>query len=237
MKIGKILILISYCVIITICIGCVSFKNGINRADPDKVTAENVLLKRQVTLLERDNQIYKSENLDYSRKLKEKEAALEKSEANAVAQQDYYNRQLDILKKQYEELAARSAILSNESSNKIRELTELNNATEGRLNVEIKRLNDLVRSREENYNREREELKKDIALREHNYQTEVDKAVADRNNAIAVIEDYKKNMEILKNNNALLEQELSRLNVKIAELEGKLSSTHQNSVDGVKPVE
>lgn len=163
----------------------------------EHLKAENSLVKKRLTLIERENSIYKSENIQYKMDLAQQTAKSEKREGELRSLEDKYRKDVALWEGRHRNLLEKNAILEKESSEKLKELTELNRNLEARLSGEIKRLNEETKRREDAWGKERETMKKESAQREF---------------ALA------KELEELKKSAAEKEKEISSLKVKKGEI-------------------
>jgi hypothetical protein len=139
-----------------------------NRRDTGYGTAsrENSLTKKRLILAERENAVLKDENLQCKNDNRQLSARIEKLGADITALDERYKKDIALWESQNQALQQKNAVLAKESSEKIRELSELNRATESRLGGEISRLNDELRKLQELYAREREAVRNENARRE-----------------------------------------------------------------------
>ncbi|HSV96119.1 MAG TPA: hypothetical protein VLM75_04195 [Spirochaetota bacterium] len=151
------------------CIGmCACASSGKTGTAPgtEQLRAENILIKKRLVLVERENAVLKDENLQFKSDVRQLAARVEKLTADIAAREDRYRKDIALKESQHQALQQQNAVLSKESSEKIRELMELNGATESRLSGEIAGLNDEMRKLQESFSKEREAVRNDNAKRE-----------------------------------------------------------------------
>ena len=149
-----------------------------------QLTSENRVLRNQITLLQRENGVFKYENIQYKRNLEKKIAEAEKLESEIGFIKVKSEKDISLWKEKYKNISKKNKILEKESSEKIRELTELNQQLEHKLSEEIKELTGSLRKKDEEFGVERENLKKVSA--------EMDFI------RLKEIEDVKKNVSVLE---------------------------------------
>ncbi len=159
------------------CVGMLACSSsGKNGTAPlaEQLRAENSLVKKRLVLAERENAVVKDENLQCKSDGRQLAARVEKLTADIAALEDRYRKDIALRESQYQTLQQKNAVLSKESSEKIRELSELNRSTESKLGGEIARLNDEIRKLQESFTKERETVRNDNAKRELSLSREIE---------------------------------------------------------------
>lgn len=132
----------------------------------EQLRAENSLIKKRLILAERENAVLKDENLQCKNDNRQLCARIEKLGADIALLDERYKKDIALRESQNQALQQKNAVLAKESSEKIRELSELYRATESRLGEEISRLNEELRKLQVSYAREREAVRNENAQRE-----------------------------------------------------------------------
>lgn len=145
---------------------CASQPKTAGMPGTEQLRAENSLIKKRLILAERENAVLKDENLQCKNDNRQLSARIEKLGADIAALDERYKKDIALRDSQNQALQQKNAVLAKESSEKIRELSELNRATESRLGGEISRLNDELRTLQESYTKEREAVRNENAQRE-----------------------------------------------------------------------
>ncbi len=140
----------------------------------DNLESENILMKRNLVLIERENSVIREENLSYKRDLQTKTALAEKLEEDIKSLTDKYKKDISLWEQKYGNLMDKNKILEKESSEKIREMTALNKDLEIRLGNQIKKLNEDMQKKEQEHHGEKEKMKTDFAQREFNLQKDIE---------------------------------------------------------------
>ncbi|MCX7633209.1 MAG: hypothetical protein N2Z22_07755 [Turneriella sp.] len=104
--------------------GCSAFARRERSAE--QIAAEAVLLGKKSTLLERENQILREENLALSRDVEILRSEQQKKDAEAAAERERLQTQLKAAETTIANLNEKISILESESSGKLRQLTALN---------------------------------------------------------------------------------------------------------------
>lgn len=153
-----------------------------------QLKSENALMGSSLKMLKRENSVIREENIDYKRTLNQSIARVESLGSEIKSLKEKHLRDISLWKNRLASAVAENDILKKESSEKIRELTELKNTIEARLSAEVAGLNDIIRKNEQERGKEREDLKKQLADREYVLANEIEemkKAVAQKESEIA----------------------------------------------------
>ncbi|HQP47220.1 MAG TPA: hypothetical protein PKX12_00710 [Spirochaetota bacterium] len=162
-----------------------------------QLKSENALMSGSLKMLKRENSVIREENIDYKRSLSQNVARVESLESENRSIKEKHARDIALWKNRYAGAVAEGAILKKESSEKIRELTELKNTIEARLSADIAGLNEALRKSEQDRGKEREDLKKQLADREYVLSNEIEvlkKAIAAKEGEVADLAE--KNREL-----------------------------------------
>lgn len=152
---------------------CASLDSSPDKNVHEQVKAENRIMKQTVTLAVRENSILKEENIQYkseSGKLKAKVKLLE-SEIESLNKK--HDQDIALLNEKYDNIHKKNIILEQESSSKIKELTEINKAIEDRMTKEVTKLNDNIRKQEEKFNNDRAAMETLFSSKEQEYQKQL----------------------------------------------------------------
>ncbi len=191
-------------VILGLAVSCKTLGSSEYRKLNEQLNSENRLLNKKVTLVTRQNSVYVEENLICKRALDQKTAQMEKLQGDMESMERKLRGDIALLEGKYRNLLDKNRILEAQSSEKIRELTELNNQIEKKLGDEIAVLGAAMKKNAEDFGREKEQLMLSIAQIEFNNAKESEK--------------YKKII-------ATRESELSDEKTRNAELAMKLADT------------
>lgn len=154
----------------------------------EQLNSENRLLNRKVTMVTRQNSVYVEENLIYKRNLDQKSAQYEKLRGDMESLERKLRGDIALLEGRYKNLQEKNRILEAQSSEKIKELTELNKQVEMKLGGEIAALHAAAKKSAEDFSRQREQMMLLAAQKEfdHSKQAEeLKKAVAARETEIS----------------------------------------------------
>lgn len=132
----------------------------------ERLNAENRLMKNRLAMLERENSVYRDENLQYKRDLQQLRASIEKLQGDLASLNEHYKKDIALRDGQLQSLTQKNEILAKESSQKIQELTQLGRDIELKLGNEIKRLNEEMARQQGAFNQEREAVKNENARKE-----------------------------------------------------------------------
>lgn len=176
----------------------------------EQLNSENRLLNKKITLITRQNSVYVEENLIYKRSLDQKTAQYEKLRGDMESLERKLKGDIALLEGRYQNLQEKNRILEAQSSEKIRELTELNKQVEIKLGGEIAALNAAVKKNAEEFGRQKEQIMLQAAQKDF---------------------EHSKQSEELKKNIAAREAEASDLKTKNAELTMKLAEMKKSLDD------
>jgi chromosome segregation ATPase len=163
-----------------------------------QLKSENALMSGSLKMLKRENSVIREENIDYKRSLSQNVARVESLESENRSIREKHVRDIALWKNRFNGAVAECTILKKESSEKIKELTELKNTIEARLSADIAGLNEALRKNEQDRGKEREDLKKQLADREYVLSNEIEvlkKAVARKEGEVADLTE--KNRELV----------------------------------------
>ncbi len=222
--------------------------SGGDRNNPeDKIRAENRILKQNFSLSERENDILRNENMQYTEENSRLKAQVRALESGKEALEKKYDKDMALWNNKYDEFSRRYIMLEKESSARIKELEELNRKNEERLNGEIASLNQTMQSREKKYNSDIEKLEIRISENEALYKKEL--SVLNRQ-----LNEYRESLGLLKIGldkaenekkeqlEAVLkkEKEISKLNIYIKDLLKQIEDSvsqidrYQKNIDEIK---
>jgi hypothetical protein len=179
---------------------------GMDSRDLDKTVSENTVLKRKVTLLERENSVIRRENNDTASLLKKSDASLEKTESDFSAFKIKYAEETKLLNNKYDNYKKRSELQIKENDGRIKLLTEQNSLLEKTLTERVKTLSEEIRKNTEKFNAEREKMKKDFAKSEseflkklegeHSIAEARDKEISELKQSVAALTEKIKNISV-----------------------------------------
>jgi len=158
--------------VITCCFACVTTPSGNNGARA-RLVSENLILKNQITAIERRNTLLEEENNHMRKTVKIKEAEIEKGERHLKSAKEQAVKDKKIFDGKYENLHKKLAILDHESKGKIKDLIALNGRLELKLNKKIKLLNKEILFNKRKFAVIIETMKKSNAAREFNLNTKI----------------------------------------------------------------
>jgi chromosome segregation ATPase len=164
-----------FSLIFTICIfSCSSMTKSKCLELNDNLTSENILMKKKITLMEREGGVLKEENLLYKRDLQQRMAEVEHLVNEIKSLKQKYDNDTALWNSRYLNIVEKNKILEKESSEKIKELSELNRQLEARLGEEIRRLTGEMAVREKGHATEMEQIKSQFAAREFTLLKEIE---------------------------------------------------------------
>lgn len=225
--------LISAVLICAWAVSCSTTLNLKNAGSNEQLKAENSLAKKRLTLLQRENAVFKDENLQHKKEIEDSRARIEKLNADIESLKNKYQKDISLRDSQYQNLMQKNAIQEKESSRKILELTQLNQKIETDMGNSIKLLHEENSKLKETFNRDRENMrnestKKEFALLKE--MEELKKFIAARDAEITSIKTAQKELSIK------LEDASKELRVKddaIKKLDGEIKDLKEK----IKPAE
>lgn len=162
----------------------------------EKLKAENKIMKKKLSGLERENSKFTEENEDYRKDLASQTARMEKLGQEMEVLTDKYQRDVHQLKRQIEDLEERRAAQELACSQQIQELTRLNGEMEANWQAERTQWNDELAAQREAFHREREVMQSESARREQELARQM--------------EDLKKEIQALKEKLGSAEQQIEQ---------------------------
>lgn len=198
----------------------------------EKVMAENRILRENLALAERENDVLRNENIQYTDENNKIKAHLKMLESEKKSLEKKYTQDIALVNDKYENLSRKYTSLEKESSARIKELTDLNKQQEEKMTGEIALLNESIRNQEKKYNSDIEKLERAISDNELAYKKEsaalnsrleefkgkIDIAAADLNKS-----EKDKNECIASNLEK--EKEIDLLKSRVSELSGQVDSS------------
>jgi|GEM_PF-922415 len=133
-----------------------------------RLVSENLVLKNQITAIERRNTLLEEENNHMRKIVKIKEAENEKIQSNLKSANEQAAKDKIIFEGKFENLQKKLVILDKESKGKIKDLVRLNSSLELKLNKKIKLLNKEILLNKQKFAVLIETMRKDNALKEFN---------------------------------------------------------------------
>lgn len=207
--------------IIICCFACVTAPSENSGARARQVS-ENLVLKNQITAIERKNTLLEEENNHMRKTVKIKEAEIEKTESNLKAAKEHAVKDKMIFDGKFENLQKKLAILDQESKGKIKNLIALNGKLELKLNKKIIHLNKEILINKRKFAVTIETMKKNNAAKEFNLNTKII-------SGNEVVSKLKKELSQSKNLNKEKDEELKKQIVsrekhlkKLQEFEGEI---------------
>jgi chromosome segregation ATPase len=183
--------------------------------------SRNALLTRRVEMLERQNGVLKDENTTYRRDVLERDAKIEKLNADMNSMKLKLESDIQLLTKKVENLTEQKRILEQQSGEKIRELSELNQKISTELGDEIKRLNDTLKERENQFNNERERLRREFAGRELEINREKDELGKKLETAVSRV-------QVVENELALAQKRIEKLQSDRTDSQSRIDALKSN---------
>jgi chromosome segregation ATPase len=230
---------ISAGLVILACAGlcaCASSGRSGNGPATEQLRAENSLIKKRLILAERENAVLKDENLQCKSDNRQLAARIEKLTADIAALDERYRKDIALRENQYQALQQKNAVLSKESSEKIRELSELNRAIESRLGGEIARINEEMRRLQESFTKERETVRNENTRRELALAREIEslKKLAEGREAEAAslktaLSALEQRFEERSKEAEAKERELKNRDLEIRQLREKIDALHKEA--------
>ncbi len=209
-----------------------------------QLLSENVLYKRGLGLARRENAVLREENIGYRRDLQQSQAQAEKLQSDIDSMKKKYDADVALWTGKYNNLMEKNRILSQESSEKIRELSDLNKSIEAKLSQEIARLNERTRVMEQDFGREKEAFKNQAAQREFALSRDLEgqkKIVEARDTEIQTLKGRINdiNVQFVEANTKIdeLTKETKLREARIKELEDRLAAVTRPAPEAVPPQE
>ncbi|MBU0993267.1 MAG: hypothetical protein KJ737_12300 [Proteobacteria bacterium] len=125
----------------------------------DQFRAENRLMKKNLDLALRENEVLKTENLQYKSKVNQLNKTVSKFKADLESLNNKYNEDMIRMNEDYETICANLTALEEQSDAKIEELTRLNSGLEKKLSDDVARLNGQLDKQQLSFTAERKLLK------------------------------------------------------------------------------
>lgn len=196
----------------------------------EKLNAENRLLNKKNVMITRQNSIYAEENIALKKNLDQKNAQFQKLREDSESLERKLRGDIALLEGRNKNLMEKNRILEAESSEKIKELTELNKDLEKKLGEEIAKLNETLKKQSEDASREKEVLTLQMAQIEYQMAKKLEeqkKITVDREAEIADLKA--KNTEMAIKITELVKK-LEESQAAIKRLEEDLRTVKENAV-------
>ena len=167
----------------------------------NRLYAENSDMKRRLPLVERENDILKTENFQHRKKIKELEDNIKKLVSDLEALTERYNKDMAAEQDRILSLQETMEALEMENTEKIQALNLINKGLEEKMTRKVKALNGQMLKQKESFSHEREQLINENSQRESALSGQLD--------------DVKKTLKTR-------ELEISSLKIAISEISSKL---------------
>lgn len=183
---------------------------GLARQDksPDQIAAEKALTGKKTALLERENQVLRDENLELTRSSEMLRADLEKKRAEFAANETRRSAELKAAEASIANLTQKIAILESESGGKIKQLTQLNEQLAERHAKEREKLQEDLKRAQVEGAAEKERLSWEAAEKQFAHGKEVQELKQRAAEKEKEIEDMRRALAALRENEARLQKEL-----------------------------
>jgi chromosome segregation ATPase len=218
--------------IFTICIfSCSSMTKSKCLELNDNLTSENTLMKKKITLMEREGGVLKEENLLYKRDLQQRMAEVEHLVNEIKSLKDKYDNDTALWNSRYLNIVDKNKILEKESSEKIREMSELNRQLEVKLGDDIKRLTGEMAARVKASAKEIELIKSQFAAREFTLLKEIEefkKQISSRDAEIASLKSKNSEQSLAI---AVSKEKIDELNRILTKLDVDFKALHNRMAE------
>lgn len=190
----------------------------------EQVKAENRVMKQTITLAVRENSVLKEENIQYKSQTGKLKAKVKLLESEIESLNKKHEQDIALLNEKYDNLNKTNMILSQESSTKIKELTDINKDIEERMTKEITRLNENIRNQEEKFNNDRAAIETAFSSKEQDYQKQLAQLKKDILSAVMETESLKSKLTESESNLKSARSELNKQEEINRELKNKIDS-------------
>ncbi|HNV46723.1 MAG TPA: hypothetical protein PLE73_05585 [Spirochaetota bacterium] len=150
-------------------IGCASMEAG---SPTENAAYEISLLRKNVTHLQRENEVIKNENLEYRRDARIKQAEIDRYKAEVEGLKKHHAGELAEAEQRYRTAQEQAATLERILREKIKTVEEQRAQAEARMREELKTAAEQGRRRDEEHRQSEEKLKREYADREFQYSKE-----------------------------------------------------------------
>jgi chromosome segregation ATPase len=211
----KILKLTAWLSIATALMSCISAGQTGELDTVGRFRAENSLMKNRITLIERENDIFKQENLQYRFNTQQLQARVEKLDLDLSALREKYDVDLTTRENQIRSLEDRIVALQNGYEERIRSMTELNKAIQEKLGKQVTELSEQVALQKRAFSAEKEKIMQESAKKEFSLSEEIVALTKETEVKTAQIESQKMTL-------AELQAKDDELSARIAQLQRAL---------------
>ena len=148
---------------------CVTLNHDQSARLGEQLKAETRLMKNNLTLAQRENEILKAENRQYRKETVRLTGEIGRLNSDIDALNRKYDRDMAQMTEQYNRICEEYAFLEKSSGEKIQELTDLNLALDKRMKDEISRLNGAMAEQKASSEKARIALEQDFAGKKKKY--------------------------------------------------------------------
>lgn len=230
-------------------VSCASVQGGAEKPDRAKLESENHLIRKRLIAVERRNSILEEENIKHKKDNRDLKASIENLRAEIKSHIEKHKGDERMWAQRHENIMKKNEILEKESSEKLKEMSDLNKKIESDLRLQISQLGEEMSKKERAAAKFLEDEKKGAAAREFDLSSQLEKnkkellkrdemilgleeRVKRRDAKISALEDdAKKNLSaakgadetktILEKENLDLKRRTNALDQKIKELEAE----------------
>ena len=148
---------------------CVSLSGNHSAQPGDQLNAENRLMRNNLNLALRENEVLKEENLQYKAETARLKSDIKGLNDDINGLNKKYDTDTARMTEKYNNLSDQYALLENSTREKIQELTDLNQKLDKKMKSEIFRLNVAMAKQKASFEKTRQSLEQDHAGKEKEF--------------------------------------------------------------------